>query len=465
MEAGFPGRSIRVYYRSSMTQKQTPLSPPPAEIELEIERLAFQGCAVGRSRGLVYFVADALPGERVRARVTRRAARVAFAETVEVLRASPRRRSPPCPVFGRCGGCHLLHADYALQVEAKTQFVRDAFRRWPELAARVRDCAPAPEPLRYRNRMSYSIACAAGEPVIGLHARNAAGGDAPLCDALRCLIAPAWHREVLEHTLAALRHAGGDPAQWPRRLDLREGRRTGQRMATFWPPPPPAFAERWLAGVPAGIVTVVFSEPPDPRGAAVRCRPVRGSGWIEERLERWTFRIGPHTFFQTNTEAAESLFRAAAAAAAETKPRRVVELYAGVGALTVFLASVADAVIALERHRPSVAAARGNLRRNRIANVRFHGGPAAEFRPRGAAEAADLVVVDPPRGGLDAGARAAVASWSAPRLMYISCDPMTLARDAEALRSVGYELRWVQPFDLFPQTFHVESLAVLEKRG
>ena len=180
-------------------------------------------------------------------------------------------------------------------------------------------------------------------------------------------------------------------------------------------------------------------------------------------MDRWSFEIGPDTFFQTNTDAAEALFRAAAGIAAGIAPARVVELYAGVGALTVFLAAHAGEVLAIERHPPSVAAARRNLRRNFARNVRFHVGDAADFRPDTASERADLVVVDPPRAGLDEGARAAVAAWNSPRVMYISCDPMTLARDVEMLRRHGYRLNSVQPFDLFPQTFHVECLALLEK--
>ncbi len=429
-------------------------------VELEIERLAYQGYGVARRDGRVHFVRGGLPGERVSAEVVRRGPRVAFAETRAVRRPSPQRVTPPCPVFGRCGGCQFLHADYALQVEAKTEFVRDAFRRRPDDAARVRDCVPAADPFRFRNRMSYSVALDGGRPVVGLHER---GRPDAVCDACACVIAPAWHNELLEITTAALSGAGGGPAGWPRRLDLREGRRTGHRMATLSPPPSPEFARRWMARCGAGLTTVVFSEWPDPRGGAVARRTAKGAGWIEERLDRWSFEIGPHTFFQTNTDSAEALFRAAGAIAAEIAPARVIELYAGVGALTVFVAAHAQDVLAIERHAPSVEAARRNLRRNFARNVRFHRGAAADIRPTAASEAADLIVVDPPRAGLDAGARAAIAAWNPPWLLYVSCDPMTLARDVEALETSGYRLNRVQPFDLFPQTFHVECLALLEK--
>lgn len=445
------------YYDSAMPENQILNENPTAD--LEIERLAYQGYGVARQEGLVHFVQGGLPGERVRAQVVRRGARVAFAEMRAVVRPSPRRVVPPCPVFGRCGGCQFLHAEYPLQVEAKAQFARDAFRRRPEDAARVRACRPADCPFRFRNRMSYSIGATDRGAVVGLHER---GRTDALCDAHSCVIAPAWHSEVLDRTAAVL-NAFDDTTRWPQRLDLRESRRTGQRLATLSPPPPPDLARQWLDSCGSSLTSVVFREPLDLRGGAAAVYVAQGAGWIEERLDRWSFEVGPDTFFQTNTDAAEALFRAAAGIVAEIEPARVIELYAGVGALTVFLAAHSGEVLAIERHPPSVAAARRNLRRNFTRNVRFHGGDAADFRPDAVSECADLVVVDPPRAGLDAGARAAVAAWNPPWVLYISCDPMTLARDVEMLGRHGYRLNCVWPFDLFPQTFHVECLALLEK--
>ena len=363
-----------------MSEIQTPIAGLHLDetVILNVNRLAYQGHAVARRDGLVHFVEGALPGERVQARITRRGARHVFAETLAVLSPSPLRVAPPCPVYESCGGCHLLHAAYSLQIEAKAQFVRDAFRRWPETVAAVREPLAAETPFRFRNRMSYSIGRAEGAPVVGLHAR---GDTERIVSARHCVLPAEWHGEILERTAALLARHPDAVRDGPRRLDLREGRRTGQRMATLSPPPAPPLLESWLRDCGELVDTVVVSNVFDPRRGAVRCRAVKGRGWIEERLDRWTFEIGPHTFFQTCTEQAEALFRAAAERVAELKPARVIELFAGVGALTAFLSPHADEIVAIERYAPSVSGARRNLRRNRIENVRFLCRDAAAFRP------------------------------------------------------------------------------------
>ncbi len=428
-------------------------------VDLEIESLAYQGYGVARRSGQVHLVEGALPGERVRARALRRAARVVFAETTEVLAPSPRRVTPPCPVFGRCGGCQFLHAAYELQVEAKTEFVRAAFRGRPEASARIAPTAGAVSPFRFRNRMSYSIGGGPGTPVVGLHARRDPAAILPARD---CVLAPEWHRELLERTTDLLRAHPDMARNAPRRLDLREGRRTGARMATLSPPPREG-ADAWVERFRNAVQTIVFSEAFPPGGEEPRHRAAFGSGVIEERLGPWRFEIGPHTFFQTYTEQAERMFAMAAVWAAEIAPARIVEFYAGVGALTAFLAGAAKEALAVERHGPSVAAARRNLRRNGIANVRFQGADAADFRPRDLSETAELVVVDPPRAGLSPKALRAAAAWRPGAILYVSCDPMTLARDVARFEEFGYRLERLQPFDLFPQTFHVESLALLRR--
>jgi 23S rRNA (uracil1939-C5)-methyltransferase len=436
-----------------MNGAQTAFSSSPAEIE--IERLVYGGAGLGRLDGLVVLVEGALPGERVEAEIVERRRRYARARLHRVLRASPFRVEPPCPVFGRCGGCSLLHADYTLQLAAKTQFARDAFRRRPDQAARVRDIVPAPQPMRFRNRMSYSIAPTPEGPVVGLHAR---GDPSLIVPAHTCVLCPEWHGEFLRQTAAVLTRAGAEPTL-ARRLDLREGRRTGQRMVVLAPPPPAAVLDAWRRACGPLVDTIVIARKLAADGTPISSHPIQGRGRIEERLGRWTFEIEPRVFFQTFTEQAETMFRAAAELAAELKPTRVVELYAGIGAWTAFLSEVAETVVATEISEPAVAAARRNLRRNGIHNVRFLQADAARFLPPTGEPPPDIVAFDPPRAGLDSAARDAILRCRAPALLYLSCDPMTLARDADFFQAHGYRLDSVQPFDLFPQTYRVECVA------
>ncbi len=367
--------------------------PESPRIVLEIERLAYQGVAVGHLDGMACLVEGALPEERVEAEIIERHPRYVRARLLRVLQPSPARVEPPCPVFGRCGGCHLLHAAYALQEAAKNQFARDAFRRRPDHTARVRDTVPAPYPLRFRNRMSYSIANTPNGPVAGLHAR---GDPKAVVPAHACVLCPEWHGEILQRTAAVLAWHANDTSTWPRRLDLREGRRTGERMAVLAPPPAAPLLSDWLRECGPRVDSVVIGEASAAGGSPMRCRPVQGRGWIEERMENWTFEIGPNTFFQTFTEQAETMFRAVADLAAALTPRRVVELYAGVGALTAFLSPAVESILAAEVHAPSVAMARRNLRRNRIKNVRFVRSDAARLRPTPGQPTPGLLVLDPP---------------------------------------------------------------------
>ena len=423
-------------------------------VRLRIEKLVYEGHALARPDGMVCFVDGALPGERVEARITRRAARHAFADLVRVLEPSPARREPACPVFGRCGGCHLLHCDYAAQLEAKRGFVAEALRFLGPEEPAVEPVIASDAQVFFRNKMSFSIGSQDGVPVCGLHERD---HHDRLVDAGACVLQSEASREILRRLQAFLASGRIEPGRWPRRIEIREGRRTGDRMILL---------ERDEGGFPfdpwvelfAGLATTVVAATP-PRGAL---RVLDGPGILRERLDGLEFEIGPRDFFQTHTEQAERLFGLVAERVRALRPRRVLDLYAGTGAITAFLARVAGEAVGVEAHAASVEAAARTARLNGLGNLRMIRGDAARVAP-GLRGGFEVVVVDPPRAGLDAPARRAVLGSGAATVIYVSCNPATLGRDLREFASAGLRPSWIQPVDMFPQSFHVETVVELRR--
>jgi 23S rRNA (uracil1939-C5)-methyltransferase len=433
---------------------------PGEVIELEIDSMAFGGRAVGRLDGFVFFVDGALPLERVRAVVEDVKRRHGFARATEILRVSPERIAPACPSFGRCGGCAFLHWSYAGQCAAKTRFVRDALRRFAAAADALPPLAPSATPFAFRNRMGFSVARdpATGRAVAGLHERDS---FERIVSASACLLpCPELMRlrARIEETIQGF-------ATPPRRLDLRVSRHTGERMANLSWDTPPAGAEVLTAALEGECEHLFLSfgpEAPDYRQKRRRTR-LAGRGVFVERLGGLDFEVGPDTFFQTNTEQADRMFGHVRACVDGLSPRRVVDLYAGVGVVALMLAAPGRTVLGFEASHPSVRAAQRNVQRNGLSGVEVRCAAVEAVRPAHLGFLPDLLVVDPPRAGLSQSALARVLDLRSPNLIYVSCNPSTLGRDIEALSGGGYTVESAMAFDLFPQTAHVESVVLLRR--
>jgi len=323
-----------------------PSADPPTDIELSIQTVVYEGHALGRLDGLVVFVdGGALPGERVQARIVRRAARHAWAVLTGVIEPSPQRRPAPCPVFGTCGGCQFLNWQDAAQIEAKRQFVRDGVRSLPD-APDVDPTIASEEPLFFRNKMSFSTGWRDGRPVCGLHERGRP--DAP-CSASDCVL----QSEASQRIVRMAEDLGDRPG--PGRVEVREGRRTGERMILLDQTSPGFNAAPWAEAL-GDLCTTLLVTPAD--GGAPRA--LIGTGRLREVFSGLSWEIGPRDFFQTNTAQAERMFGHIAEIAAAAAPRRALDLYAGTGAITAVLARVAGEAIGVESHGPSVDAARRN---------------------------------------------------------------------------------------------------------
>jgi len=443
---------------------------------LDVTDLAFGGEGVARAGGFVVFIPGAVPGDRVEARLTQVRPRYGRAELERVLGPSDLRTEPPCPYFGRCGGCRLQHLRYEAQLQFKQRQVAECLSRIGGLGdVPLRPILGAPELYGYRNKMEFTFAEGPdGQPVVGLH--EAERYDAIL-DIERCLLQSEAMNAVLGEVRAFVREQGWRVYRQEteegllRFLMLREGRATGEIMVNVVTALPDvatarALAERLRAGCPQ-VSTVVLNVNPKKAAVAVGVEehPIAGSGTIRERLGGVEFSISANSFFQTNTRQAERLFAVVEEYAALTGREVVFDLYSGTGAISLLLARRARAVYGIELVPAAIEDAVRNARANGIDNCTFLAGEVRHVLPellrRGVR--ADVVVADPPRAGFHPKALRAVLALAPARLVYVSCNPSTLARDLGTLCAGGYRPTAVQPLDMFPHTPHIEVVARLER--
>ena len=430
-------------------------------LELEIDSLAFGGRGVARAEGFVVFVAGALPGDRVRAEVTKGKKRFAEARTVELVRASADRLADRCVHGGEpCPGAPWQGLPYEQQLRYKQEQVGDALGRIGGLEGfELEEIVPAVEQWRYRNKLEYSFGeNEEGEVTLGFHARgrwdltvdvddchlaSEAGNEAR--NAVR-----EWAREESLPAFDARTRRGV-----LRNLAVREGRRTDQvqtRLVT---------AKARFPRPPVDLHTMVEDE----HGGTDGPTGVLGEERLREELCGLRFEMSYGAFFQTNTEMAERLYAVAAEFAGLSGRERVFDLFCGIGTIGLTMASQAGEVWGLEIVPEAIADAERNARRNKIENAHFMAANARTgVRPLvEKAGKPDVVIVDPPRAGLSQKIVRRVLECEAQKIVYVSCNPTTLAPNATQLAEAGYRLARVRPVDMFPQTPHIECVALFEK--
>jgi 23S rRNA (uracil1939-C5)-methyltransferase len=445
------------------------------ELELTIDSLAFGGNGVARLDGFVVFVRRGLPGDRVRATVTKVKRSHAEALATEILEPGPVRVDAPCQHFPTCGGCRFQDLAYEAQVEAKAAQVRDSLQRIAGLAdAPIEEIVPAASQFGYRNKCEYTFSAGPeGELQLGFHK---AGRWDELLDVEKCWIASDvgnrirntvrdWAREERLNPYDQKEHTG-----YLRHLVVREGRNTGQALVQLVTNKGERFERDHLVDLLRAIPEVrsihwSVNEGPSEM-TNLPSEVLWGEEAIEEELCGLRFRIRPNAFLQTNTEMAEYLYEIAREFAGLTGTETVWDLYCGTGTIGLVLAKDALTVWGIEIVEESVACAVENAALNSIGNAAFYAGNVGQaiedLRARGGDP--DVVVVDPPRAGLAGKALKRLGETGAPRIVYVSCNPTTLAGDVKVLREqYGYELIRVKPVDMFPHTPHVECVALLER--
>jgi 23S rRNA (uracil1939-C5)-methyltransferase len=444
------------------------------ELELQIDSLAYGGNGVGRVNGFVVFVRGALPGDRVRAKVTKVKRGFAEAAAAAVLEPSPQRVEAPCPHFGVCGGCRFQDLDYGAQVAAKEQQVRDALARIGRIRdAPVEPIVPAASLYHYRNKLEYSFSASEEGVELGFH-RAGRWDEVIAIDV--CLLTTDLGNAVREAVRGWAREEKLGPYDqatgegYLRHLVYREGRNTGQVMVVLVTAPGERFETGYLVDVLRRFPEMrsihwAINDTPAER-TNLPTRLLWGEDAIEEELLGLRVRVRPGAFLQTNTEMAEQLYALARDFAGLTGAENVFDLYCGTGTIGLALAGRARSVWGLEISEEAVACAIENAELNAIENAHFFAGNVGQTLDELVEEAGapDLVVVDPPRAGLAGKALRRLGEIGAARVVYVSCNPTTLASDVKVLREdFGYGLLRCRPVDMFPHTPHVESVSLLEK--
>lgn len=444
------------------------------ELELRIDSLAYGGNGVARLNGFVVFVRRGLPGDTVRARVTQVKRNHAEAVVVDVVEPGAPRVEAPCGHFGACGGCRFQDLDYAAQLAAKESQVRDALERLGGIAGPpVEAIVPAASIYDYRNKLEYSFTQTPVGAALGFHR---AGRWDEVLEIERCWLTGELGNAIRDRVrdwaraegLPAYGQASGEG--YLRHLVVREGRNTGQALVVLVTAPGP------LRGGDA--LVEALRRFPEVRSIhhAVNDRPAEvtnlptvllsGEPWIEETLLGLRFRVRPNAFLQTNTTMCERLYELVVEAAALTGEETVFDLYCGIGSIGLVLAREALTVWGIEVSEESIACAVENAELNGLPNAAFFAGEVgadlAELRERSGP--VDVVVVDPPRAGLTNRALRGVSALEAQRIVYVSCNPTTLAGNARALAEAGYRLERARPVDMFPHTPHIETVAVFSRK-
>lgn len=425
--------------------------------DLKIESLAYGGNGLGYHEGKVIFVPQTAPGDRVSCRVVKSKKRFAEARIEQVLEPSVERCSPVCPVFGLCGGCQWQHLPYEAQVFWKEQIFADLLQRQAGIdRARILPLVAAPEPWHYRSRAQLKLQVKGQQLIMGFYRR----GSHDVVDHQQCpILDPRLNQAALvfRKALSDLRHNRHMP-----QLDLGIGD-SGQVRAVlhYLGTEAAAVAEFLRARISAAGIALFLQG-----GNKRKPKPVCGEEDLCIRVGEpsLTLAYGPGGFAQVNLEQNRALVQTVTAAVQESGARRVLDLYCGMGNLSLPVARQVNEIVGVEDFAPAIVRARTNATHNDIENASFH--------PLSAVGAAkqlddgtgfDLVMLDPPRSGaFDVIADLLVLR---PRhILYVSCEPPTLARDLKPLLQGGYGLEWSRAFDFFPQTHHIESATLLRRK-
>jgi 23S rRNA (uracil1939-C5)-methyltransferase len=454
------------------------------QLELTVSKLAFGGRGIAKVDGLTIFVDQAVPGDVVSVRIAKRKKKFAEARIIEILQNSPQRITPPCPYHGFCGGCKWQFLPYEQQLMYKRQHVQEALEHIGLLeGVNVDDVLPSPREYAYRNKMEFSCSdrkwllpeemgredIDAGF-ALGLHVP---GTYYKVLDTHACLLQPSLGNSILQDVRS---HMKNSPAPvyglkshdgyW-RFLMLRHSSAYDQWMVNVVTAAEDLAEVRPLAESLTRkypqIVSVVNNVTARKAGIAVGEREIllKGQSAIRDKIGPFEFEISSNSFFQTNTTGAALLYQKVKEFAALTGRETVLDLYCGTGTIAICLSELAQEIIGIEIVPGAIADAQRNCQLNHISNCRFIHGDMKDCLPE-VTTVPDVLVVDPPRAGMHQAVVKQILQMAPERIVYVSCNPATMARDISMLKD-AYQLIEVQPVDMFPHTYHIESVARLEK--
>lgn len=440
-------------------------------ITLEISALSSDGTGIARTERGIIFVQGALPGEVVNAEIVSRKKDFMIADTVSIERESPGRVIPRCKYYGHCGGCQLQHANYDMQLKLKSAIVRDAMTRLggfePEILGDI-SCEASPNFWGYRNKAAFPVQNMRGKIVTGFYR----AGTHRLEFIRQCPVNADRLNFMYGKILDGLERNhypfdGYDERNNTgklRHIIARTGINTGESLLSF------VINGKLSAKSVKSLVSLGNNARPDTLTLNHNSKPgnvilgtytenLMGTGLISERLGKYKLLFDTASFFQVNTGQTEKLFAYVSSQASGAK--NILELYSGTGSLTCYLAEISRNVTSIEEWRGAVRMAMRNLQANNFDNVNALCGRAEDLIDDLDEHDYDIVVLDPPRDGCERNIIEAVNKFGVRKIIYVSCNPATLARDCKIFARHGYSLESLKAFDMFPQTAHVETVAVL----
>lgn len=441
---------------------------------LDITGYTADGMGVARLEGRVVFVPHTIQGERWTVRLEKVNKNLAWGKGVELLRPSEQRIVPDCPLYGKCGGCQFRHITYAEELRAKQQRIASALERVGHVRLEVPPVLGAANPDRYRNKVQFPVA--AGKHGLSIGYYRPRSHD--VLDALDCLLQP----EAVTRLRAAFRG-------WMEKWNIPAyDEKNGKGLIRHLYVRTNSKGESLVCVVANGeqlphseaLVDSLCQVEPELTGVTLNVNvrdtnvilgdkycTLWGRDWLEEELCQLNFRLSVPSFFQINREQTQVLYRTALDFAGLTGTETVLDLYCGIGSISLVMSGHAREVVGGEIVPQAIANAEENARMNHISNARFFAGDAGELAAKLAAEQLrpQVVVVDPPRKGLAPQVPAILAGLAPERIVYVSCDPATLARDVDRFCALGYQAERVQGVDLFPRTAHVETIVLLQRES
>ncbi|GAA4080551.1 23S rRNA (uracil(1939)-C(5))-methyltransferase RlmD [Amphibacillus indicireducens] len=457
-----------------MSKQQTPVQKNQT-IELSFEDITHDGNGVGKINGYPIFVSNALPGETAKVKVIMVKKNFAVGRRLELITTSPDRVKPPCDVFYKCGGCQLQHMSYQMQLKMKQNQVKNVLAKIAHITdVNVEPTLGMDDPWRYRNKVQIPVGKKDGKLITGFYRPRS---HDIIEDMERCIVTS----EVNDDLVDLIREVANDldiPAYNEethrgvlRHIMVRSGENTGQTMVVIVTrtnkiPKQDEFIERILEKQP-NITSIMHNVNPDRTnvilGKKTNC--LWGEEYIYDTIGDVKFAISALSFYQINPKQTKVLYDKALEYADLSGGETVIDAYCGIGSISLFLAQKAKKVYGVEIVPQAIQDAKKNAKLNGMDNTEFVVGQAEKVMPAWTADGLkpDVIVVDPPRKGCDEALLHAMVEMNPERIVYVSCNPATLARDLVTLTEGGYKLKKVQPVDMFPQTSHIEVVTVLER--
>lgn len=445
------------------------------EYNIEIESIASDGRGVGHIDRLALFVPFSAPGDYLRVRAVKVSKSYAAAEIVSIINPSPFRIKPPCPVYKECGGCCLMHIDYITQLKAKKSIIENAMRRIGGFSDFSADeMIGAVSSVRYRNKMVFHAGRADGKTVFGFYAPKS-HRVIPLRD---CAAGAQNNSAILRAMAEYMDETGLSPYDERtfrgsvRSVFTRRSFSSGDTMVVISVNgnriPKPELLTGRLTAADKSITSIILNVNKSKRFPLLDGRNITlyGSDYIEDEILGVKFKISPHSFFQVNPEMTQRLYMKAVEFLEADKGMNILDIYCGIGTISLIAAKSAKKVTGVEIAESAVADARENAAANNIDNAVFYAGRAEDIVPEliRNGERPDAVILDPPRKGSDSDTIAAIISAAPKRIVYVSCNPATLARDAALFCGGGYEISRCCGVDMFAGSAHVETIVLLGRR-